>query len=269
MDKRPVLFIDSGLGSLPYGNFFHSRNRHEELICIGDCANFPYGTKSRETLIALLDSLTEKIISAYDPKILALVCNTASVTALDFLREKYADLPIVGTVPAIKPSVLASKTRKLGLIGSERTVEDPYIAKLAAAYGPDCEIILVAAPELIEFAQYRYGNSAAAERLAAVSPYVDELRSSGVDSIVLGCTHFLLLHEDFKAAAGKDIGVYDSVEGVTRRLESILDEEDGKLRSQTRHEQIVPVIAVTGGEKPESYWDDLARRSGFSLQRFL
>lgn len=258
--------MDSGLGGLPYGYFFHSRNKNEKLICVGDRANFPYGLKSKEALIGIMDALTERLVPLYDPKMLALVCNTASVTTLDFLREKYPDIPVVGTVPAIKPAVTASKTRRVGVIGTLRTVEDPLIQELAGRYGPDCEIIGIAASDLVEFAQCRYGESTQAERLGAVVPYVEKFRSSGVDSIVLGCTHFLLLRDDFLKAAGKDMGIYDSVEGVSRRVESIMDNDGGELRARPGDEQ-TPTILVTGEAPLESYWGQLASSFGFILEK--
>ena len=269
MDNRPILFLDSGIGCLPYGRFFHSRNESERLVCIGDSANFPYGIKSREEVIKILDTLTDSLISFYDPKILALVCNTATVSGLDFLREKYPEIPIVGTVPAIKPAVTASRTRRVGVIGTERTVEDPYISKLAERCGNGCEIIKIGAPDLVDFAEKRYWVSTPAERLSAVRRYVEKFRAAGADSIVLSCTHFLLLYDDFLAAAGSDIAVFDSVEGVSRRIESILDNDGLRASAQKGDpgEKIVPLIAVTGNEDPEPYWEPLAALFGFTLEK--
>ena len=267
MDRRPIIFLDSGLGGFPYGYFFHSRNAREPLICVGDRANFPYGVKSRETLVGILDSVTDRFVPEYNPKLLALVCNTASVTGLDFLRKKYADLPIVGTVPAIKPAVTASRNRRVGVIGSERTVEDPLIRELADRYGSDCEIMTIAAPELIEFVQLHYGSSTPRERLDTVKKYVDRFRSSGVDSIVLGCTHFLLLQDEFRAAAGEGIGIFDSMEGVCRRVEFILNQDGGKLRAGADSAATVPFAEITGEAPLEPYWEQLSLRFGFTLER--
>jgi glutamate racemase len=265
MNTRPVLFLDSGIGSLPYGVFFHNANRDETLICVADRAHFPYGPKQRETLIELLFVLTEKLIDRYNPKILALACNTASVSALEALRERFPHLPIVGTVPAVKPAVQASVKRRVGVLGTERTIEDPCIAELAARYGPDCEIIGIAAPSLVEFAERRFALADPAERFLAVEPWVEKFREAGADALVLGCTHFLLLLEEFKTAAGGTMGVYDSLEGVSRRVESFLDAEGGRLRSRGGNR--TPVLAVSGDAPLEPYWALLAAFSGFSLGR--
>jgi len=266
MNKQPILFLDSGLGSLPYAYFFHTRNEHERVVCVADRGNFPYGPKSRETLRELLDSLLKKLISLYEPKMLVIACNTASISAIDFLREKNPDLPIIGTVPAVKPAVIASKTRKVAVIGTERTIKESVIWELAKRYGPDCEILGTAAPELVEFVEHRLWCSTPEERFDVVNSYMGKFHSAGVDSVVLACTHFLLLKEDFvRAAAGKEMGIFDSVEGVARRVESLLDEEDGKLRSPSTGAVIAPLIVITGDGKPEPYWDHLAGRFGFSF----
>jgi glutamate racemase len=257
---NPVLFLDSGLGSLPYCKLFHTRNKGEKVICIADRANFPYGPKPKETLIQLLSSLTGKLVSLYNPRILALACNSASVSALSALREEFPNLPIVGTVPAVKPAVLASRNRRVGVLGTERTIEDPYIAELAATYGPDCVIIGEAAPELVEFAEHRYASADRAERLGAVQPWVDKFRSLGADAVVLGCTQFLLLLDEFRTAAGAGMGIYDSVEGVARRMESFLDTEGGKAGADEK-----PCLMVTGNGPLEPYWAELASAFGLDL----
>ena len=253
MDRRPIVFIDSGIGSIPYAIFFHSRNNHEKLILVADRANFPYGPKSKETLIELILSLAERLIAQYDPKILTVACNTASVSALEALRQAFPALPVVGTVPAIKPAVLASRKRCIGVLGTQLTVEDPYIADLAAHFGPDCKIIREAAPSLVEFVEQRWFKANGEERLNAVEPWVEKFLEQGADSLVLACTHFLLLRNEFIRASGENLDIFHSLEGVVRRIESLLDE--GGLRAPLGEETNNPVLVITGDEK--SYWDEI------------
>ena len=260
---RPILFLDSGIGSLPYGIFFHSRNPGERLICAADRANFPYGPKSRETLMELLSSLTEKLISLYDPKILGIVCNTATVSALAVLRERFPDIPIVGTVPAIKPAVLASKKRCIGVLGTQRTIDDPYITELALQYGPDCAITGEAAPDLVEFVEHHWADADTEERLEAVKPWVKRILSKGADALVLACTHFLLLKDEFQSAGGSELRIFDSVEGISRRVESLLDSRG--LRSPGEEQPLF--LAVTGEGTLEGYWEKLAAHFKIALER--
>jgi glutamate racemase len=268
---RPLVFLDSGIGSLPYVRFFRSRNPGERVICLADRAGFPYGPRPKEELTALLCSLTQRLVSVYYPKLLVLSCNTASVSSLNFLRERFPSLPIVGTVPAVKPAVLASKTRRVGVLGTERTIADPCIASLAARYGRDCAVLGEAAPGLVEFVEHRYASAPGEERLAAVRPWIEKFRAAGADAVVLACTHFLHLLEEFRAAGGKDVTMYDSVGGVSRRVETLLDEGGGRLRRKEAGSPAGsprPVLAVTGEGPLETYWNGMASLFGFKTERF-
>jgi glutamate racemase len=125
MDTRPVVFFDSGIGGIPYCSHFHSHNPYEPLVYLADRFHFPYGKRERAELVSVLIDLFSKIISLENPKIAVLACNTATVSALAELRDRFPGLPFVGTVPAVKPAVNATKTGKVGVLGTERTIEDP------------------------------------------------------------------------------------------------------------------------------------------------
>ncbi|MDR0553387.1 MAG: glutamate racemase [Treponema sp.] len=268
MDNRPILFLDSGIGGLPYSDFFRRHNRDEALVYVADRARFPYGARRREELIEGLCSLMETLIRRFNPKLAALVCNTASVSALDSLRRRFPGLPWVGTVPAVKPAVLESRKRHIAVLGTERTIEDPYIRELAIRYGNDCRISGIAAPELVEFVEYRCLRASPGERRDVVEPYVGHIRQKGADALVLGCTHFLFLAGEFRAAAGKDIQVYDSVAGISRRMSALLDE--GNLRSENarsenaRSENAPALLVLTGEEAPGDDW--LERAAAFGME---
>ncbi|MDR2741517.1 MAG: glutamate racemase [Treponema sp.] len=271
MDQRPVLFLDSGMGGLPYCRFFHRRNPGEPLVYTADRANFPYGPRDRDELAAALTSLTASLLEVFRPKLAALVCNTASVSALGVLRAAFPGLPFVGTIPAVKPAVTGSVSRRIGVLGTERTVADPCTGELAARYGADCELVTLAAPELVEWVEYRHSGAAAAERRGVVEPYVDYFRSRGADALVLGCTHFLFLLEEFKAAAGSGIKVYDSMEGVSRRIETVLDQGGLCARPGTgASPSCAPegFLVVTGPAAEDGVWRVRAREFGLTLRAF-
>ena len=263
MDERPLLFLDSGIGGIPYAQFFHFRNRNEKLIYVADRENFPYGPRPRENVIELAVSLVKKFAAVYDPKVLIVACNAISVSALQALREKFPDLPVVGTVPAIKLAVKKSLTRRIGVIGTQRTVEDPSIAELAVCYGPDCSIVSEAAPELVEFIEHRWLTADERERLETVKFWTEKFLAKGADTLVLACTHFLFLKEEFNAVAGNDIAIIDSVEGVTKRVESFLDREG--RRSPLASGEEIPLMLVTGVAPLEENWGQLCLRFGFGL----
>jgi glutamate racemase len=284
MDNRPVLFLDSGIGGLPYCQYFRTRNPAETVVYAADRANFPYGSRDRQELIRICTSLVSRIAEIFNPKLTAVACNTASVSALEALRGNFPGVLFVGTVPAVKPAVLASRKRHIGVLGTSRTIGDPCIAELAARYGPDCAITGIAAPELVDFVEHRYDQADQEERLHMAASYIERFRAAGADSVVLGCTHFLFLLDAFKAAAGgqgpaePDIGIYDSVKGVSRRIEALLDK--GNLRTETktvesagtglrRESYTGGILLISGSGPPEAVWQKRAGIFDLELRRLV
>jgi glutamate racemase len=293
MDRRPLLFLDSGIGGLPYCQYFNRCNPGESLIYVADRANFPYGPKEKEELIASLTGLIGALAETFNPKLVAVVCNTATVSALDGLRSRFPGIPFVGTVPAVKPAVTESRKQHIGVLGTERTVRDPYIRELAARYAPECRVTALAAPELVEWVEYRQACSTVEERRAQAEPYVASFRQAGADAVVLGCTHFRVLLAEFQAAAAPDIRLYHSVEGVSRRIEAVLDKEHLRgapgpepepsrtLLSEGEEPRRLPrasgflgsslpdkLLILTGKDEADGIWQKRANEFGFSLRSF-
>ena len=262
---KPVLFLDSGIGGIPYCRHFLERNPGESIIYLADRQHFPYGTWKKEDLAAYLAKFAEQLIQKFDPKIAVIVCNTATLAAMGELRERFPALPFVGTIPAVKPASLASKTGRIGVLGTELTINEPYIRELAAQYGGG-EIIGIAAPELVEFVENCFYYATDEEKREQALEYLGRFRAAGADTLVLACTHFLFLQEEFQREAAPDIAVFDSIMGITARIETLLAEtaltEDsgppGRDRRQGR-------MFLTGTAAPEPSWTAWAESLGFSL----
>ena len=223
------VFIDSGVGGIPYMTTLMQRAPEAGCIYIADTANFPYGEKSHEEVVACVTALVEKISRDFEPKIIVVACNTMSVNALDALREKFPDVKFVGTVPAIKLAASVSKKRRIGLLATHATCENPYNIELKNKFAADCTIVNRADPELISFIEHNAFTASREECLLAVKPAVDFFRSEDCDVIILGCTHFLNFTEVFEEACKPDIKVVDSVNGVVRHSLEVL--EGGVVRS--------------------------------------
>jgi len=264
MDKRPVLFIDSGLGGIPYCRGFSRRNPNEEIYYIADRENFPYGPREKEELISILAELTEKLLKTADPKIIVLACNTASVCALSSLRQSFARIPFVGTVPAIKPAANACKSGKIGVLGTERTIEDIHSLNIAGAGENSREIYGISAPELVLFIERRFEEADENEKKETVKKYIDIFRAAGVDTLVLGCTHFLYLLEEFRREAYPSIKIFDSLDGITKRIEFLLDENSFALRAG-KDSKKENCILLTGTQPADSAWQKRAQAMGFKL----
>jgi glutamate racemase len=156
------------------------------------------------------------------------------------------------------------------VLGTSRTIEEPYIADLAARYGADCALVGFAAPELVEFVEYRLASADREERQQAVLPYIEECIRAGADAVVLGCTHFLLLLDDFKALVPPWMGIYDSMEGVSRRVEALLDKGDlrtGRTAGTGAAFGSGGTLVVTGGEALEPVWRQRAAAFDLDLRR--
>jgi glutamate racemase len=271
MDLRPVLFLDSGIGGLPYCRQFMLRNPDERVIYVADRANFPYGTKSRDALERILAALVRDLDDLFKPRLAVLACNTASVTALDFLRKSFPGIRWVGTVPAVKPAVNASRKRHIGVLGTARTIADPYTEELLRRYGPDCKLTGIAAPDLVDFVE-RGGDCAGVdEQIPQVEPYIAGFRGAGADAVVLGCTHFVFLRGAFAALSGAErpedaVRIFDSVEGVVSRAESLL----GKTGTRAASGKGPPgparrnLLVLTGDEEPGELWLKRAAGAGLS-----
>jgi len=271
MNNKPVLFFDSGTGGLIYCGDFMKKNPQEEICCVADRQNFPYGQKTKEELSSILVSLTEKLIKLICPKIIVLACNTATVSSIEILRRAFPAVPFVGTVPAVKPAASMSIKRKIGLLGTTRTIEDPYSLHLADENIFDntdnekkarCEIIGAAAPELVEFVENNLEKADKNEKTAMVKKYVNFFKEKGVDALVLGCTHFLYLLDEFKKEASPSIAVYDSLEGITKRIAFLLDEKN--LRAENNFNPAHRLI-LTGAQPPQTSWEKRAVSLGLKI----
>lgn len=258
-----VIFTDSGMGGLPYFSRFARRNPEINLIYLADRANFPYGPKSKESLVSLLTDLVSRLARAFNPALIVLACNTASVSALEELRARFPEISFVGTVPAVKPAALASKTGIIGVLGTERTVEDSYMERLSAGTGRAVKIVRAAAPELVTFVENDLSFAEEKEKRAAAERYVARFRKEACDGIVLGCTHFLFLKKEFREAAAPDITIYDSVDGVCRRAEAVLEAGAcGGGKTFDCREKAGPVMLVTGSPPPSESLLRHAREAG-------
>jgi glutamate racemase len=270
MKDQPVLFMDSGIGGIPSCHCFCQRTPGENVVYLADRLHCPYGGREREEIASILISLVERVIQVANPQIAVLACNTATVSALAELRERFPSLPFVGTVPAVKPAALGSMAGRIGVLGTERTIREPYIEELMSRYG-SYKGHGIAAPELVEFIERRCHSVSPERKRELARGYLNRFRAAGVDALVLGCTHFLFLLEEFREEGAPDIAVFDSVKGVTRRVESLLTALAG---SDAAGNSPVPNATVqapqnrlllTGTAEPEPSWSGWAARLGFSL----
>jgi glutamate racemase len=219
LDSRPLLFFDSGVGGLSVLAPTRALLPQAPLVYVADSAGFPYGTRSEDEIAARVPALLGRLAERYDPRLIVIACNTASTIALQHVRAAL-DLPIVGTVPAIKPAAELSRTRVIGVLGTEATVRQPYVDDLAARFAGDCTVLRHGSAELVEIAEAALGGEAPApERLrAALEGLFAQPRGGEIDVIVNACTHFPLLEAELTAAAPHPVRFVDGGPGIARRI---------------------------------------------------
>src|SRR5690242_7034624 len=212
----PILFFDSGVGGLSVLGPTLKLLPNAPIVYCADSAGFPYGKKSDAELASRIPALLGRLVERYGPRLAVIACNTASTIALDHVRSAL-DLPVVGTVPAIKPAAEISKTRVIGVLGTEATVRQPYVDDLAAKFASDCTIVRHGSPELVELAEAKLASEEvrAEDIRSAVQPMFDT--DDRIDTVVLACTHFPLLEDELRSAF-PNVTYVDGGPGIARRI---------------------------------------------------
>lgn len=214
----PLLFFDSGVGGLSVLAPTRALLPSAPIVYVADSAAFPYGRRSEAEIASRVPALLGRLVERFRPRLAVIACNTASTIALDHVRAAL-DLPVVGTVPAIKPAAELSTSRVIGVLGTEATVRQPYVDDLAARFAADCTVIRHGAPDLVDLAEARLAGApvSVAAVKAAVMPLFAAPGGDRIDVIVLACTHFPLLAEELQAAF-PGVALVDGGPGIARRI---------------------------------------------------
>lgn len=252
--SAPLLFFDSGVGGLSVLKPTRELIPNAPIVYAADSAGFPYGKRTEEELAERVPALLSRLVKRYRPRLAVIACNTASTIALDHARAAL-DIPVVGTVPAIKPAAELSRSRVIGVLGTEATVRQPYVDDLAARFASDCTVIRHGSPELVELAEAKLaGEAISIEAIhGAIAPMVLQPDGEKMDVMVLACTHFPLLAEEI-AAAFPAIAQVDGGRGIARRIAYLTGGQEWPARTSG--------IAVFTSPPPASLQTALA---GFGL----
>lgn len=215
----PVLFFDSGVGGLSILGPARALMPRMPVVYAADRAGYPYGTKSEAEIAARVPALLGRLVERYRPRIAVIACNTASTIALAAVRAAL-DIPVVGTVPAIKPAALQSKSRVIGVLGTDATVRQPYVDRLAHEHGADCLILRHGSAALVDLAETKLRGEALNPAIAAdaLAGLLDQKGGERMDMVVLACTHFPLVEAELAAAAPRPLSFLHGGDGIARRI---------------------------------------------------
>lgn len=215
----PVLFFDSGVGGLSILAPARALMPTMPVVYAADSAGFPYGTKSEAEIAARVPALLGRLVERYRPRIAVIACNTASTIALGAVRAAL-DIPVVGTVPAIKPAAQGSKSRVIGVLGTDATVRQPYVDRLVAEHGADCTILRHGSAELVAYVESRLRGAPPDPLIPAraLAGLIDQPGGDKMDMVVLACTHFPLIDGELALAAPHPMAFLDGAAGIARRI---------------------------------------------------
>lgn len=230
--NAPIGVYDSGMGGLTVWREVRRALPEESLVFLGDGKNCPYGSRPREEIRQLADAAVARLVGEEGCKMVVVACNTATAAAIDFLRAKYAPMPLVGMEPAVKPACLATKSGVVGVLATERSLDGDLFRRTAARYGSGIEVVTAAGRGFVELVESDREHTPEAE--ACVRAAVAEMLDRGADQIVLGCTHYpFLLPVLRRVLAGRDVAIVDPSPAVARRVVQLLDA--GGLRAEAGH----------------------------------
>ncbi len=219
----PILLFDTGVGGLTVYDALREVMPDAPVIYAADYAGIPYGEKTEAEVAARVAGLLGRMAERWQPRLACIACNTASTIALGMVRD-VLEIPIVGTVPAIKPAAGLTLTGSMALVGTKATIRQAYVDDLEARFASGKRLVRIAAPHLVDLAEEKLRgkpiDKALIEEIAALS--TSGAGETPVDTIVLACTHFPLLRDEFAEVFGPDVHLVDGAQGIARRIAHLL-----------------------------------------------
>ncbi len=221
--KAPIGVFDSGIGGLTVAKELIKTLPGEDIIYLGDTARVPYGTKSGRTVIAYSHSNTEFLVSK-GVKLLVVACNTASSVSIPSLRAEF-DIPVIGVIePGAKKAVDVTRTGKIGVIGTPSTINSGAYKSAIEYLNPDIEVISKACPLFVPLADEGWVEGEIIERIA--KEYLSPIKETGIDVLVLGCTHYPLLKKTIQQIMSDEITLVDSARQTASQIKDVLNKEN-------------------------------------------
>jgi len=223
---RAIGIFDSGIGGLTVVRALTKLLPNESLVYLGDTGRYPYGTKSADVVRRYSFENTDFLVDK-QVKMLVVACNTSTAVALDALQRR-VDVPVVGVIePGARAAAAATRNRKVGVIGTEATIRSGEYTRALRALRPELEIYTRACPLFVPLAEEGWVDNDVAGRAAGL--YLTSLARSGIDTLILGCTHYPLLKTVIRATMGRGVRLVDSGVATAAAVEEVLRGE-GLLR---------------------------------------
>ena len=223
---KPIAVFDSGVGGLTVAAAIKNLLPKESIIYLGDLLHLPYGSKSPEAIIEFTDMAVD-FLMAQDIKLLIIACNTSTSVALDFVRKK-VNIPVIGVIrPGAEAAVNATVNNKIGVIGTKRTIEsNAYkmeIKRISERINKSIEVFQKATPLLVPLIEEGWKDHFVTDLV--LKEYLNDFKSTEIDTLVLGCTHYPLIKKKIESLMS-GLKVVDSAETTSVKVKQLLVEKD-------------------------------------------
>lgn len=226
MNNNPIGIFDSGVGGLTVVKEVIKTLPNESLIYVGDTARVPYGTRGKETITEFALEIVRFLLKQ-NVKMIVVACNTISATCLDVIQEN-SPVPVIGVIiPASKEAVNSTKLKTIGVIGTPATINSEAYKKEISRLRNNVEVVQQACPLLVPLIEEGMINKEATKII--VKDYLENLKNTEMDTLILGCTHYPILRETIRDVVGKEINLIDSAKPTALELKELLESKD--LRS--------------------------------------
>ena len=220
--SHAIGIFDSGVGGLSIAKCITDLLPNEQIIYVADSAYAPYGDISVGQIQLRVNTITAWLINQ-NVKAVVIACNTATVNAIEQLRKKFS-IPIIGVEPAIKPAAELSKKNKVAILVTQATAKHQRFLALIAKHKKTSQVIVQACPGLVELVEAGKVNSSDCESL--LKKYLFPLMNQGIDTLVLGCTHYPFLRQQINQITGHSMTIMETAKPVTEQLKRRLAQND-------------------------------------------
>ena len=217
----PIGVFDSGVGGLTVAREISRQLPYENIVYFGDTARVPYGSKSQNTIIRFSEQII-RFLRTKQVKAIVIACNTASALALDAVKDEF-DLPIIGVViPGARAAVEATTNGKVGVVGTEATVQSGMYTKVIQGMNPKIEVIEKACPLFVPLVEEGFKEHIVTKQI--IEYYLESMRNTDIDAMILGCTHYPLLRSKIREYMGDRIQIVNPAYETAMDLKKVLEE---------------------------------------------
>ncbi|MBI3315858.1 MAG: glutamate racemase [Candidatus Omnitrophica bacterium] len=243
---KPIGIFDSGIGGLTVLKEIQEEVPREDLVYFGDTARVPYGTKSKETITKFsLDNV--RFLQNFDVKMVVVACNTAASLSLDVLKTSFS-MPIIGVIePGAKEALAATKNGRIGVIGTKATIGSGSYEACLKRLKPSLKVYSQACPLFVPFVEEGWLDGEVVTQVAKT--YLEPLKTFGIDTLILGCTHYPLLSSVIRKTVGEEVSLVNSAEETAKEVRRLLT----KLKAEAPRKKGNPETRFFVSDEPEQF----------------